>query len=326
MKLWCVFFLTFINSIYALDYQKLSIYQNQDAEKLWQREIDPNIKPAPVTESISVEMKDYYEEIKADKKVTVYWGLGKDGYYKARLTELKNMILELAKQDQRKLSVTKFQEDKILILEDQKSKVSFEILAGHERNEFYQSFKDYEVVMYHGHSRYGRGPAFGEYENYFRIGENFQTIEVGTQNPYFLNEEVLLSETYPLNAVKFGEVQDWFQYRGQKLESSHLKEDSYTINIEGNGRDFKDAEFYEGKQIIFFYSCSNVHYWKKPFRDRFDDLQEKIVFGTDIEGHWGTSPTATLIYSLIVERNNSKEIVDELDATGDCGENCFVSY
>ena len=106
---------------------------------------------------------------------------GKDAYYSGRFSAMVNMFKDLAKTYN--LSIKKWNLNNItqqVSFVNAVTGVKYNITFGYERNDYYNAFKNYEVVMYHGHSRYGRGPAFEKYTNYFRIGTKFPGIEVSS--------------------------------------------------------------------------------------------------------------------------------------------------
>jgi hypothetical protein len=97
-------------------------------------------------------------------------------------------------------------------------------------------------------------------------------------------------------------------------------------NIAGLDIDFKNTEFKSTRQIIYLYSCSNIDYFRNTIRARFPDSSQKIVFGTKVPGYWSYTPEVAFITSLVQQVNSSDTIVRNLNATRDCGSDCFVAY
>lgn len=291
-------------------------------------EKDPALvgKPVLYDTPLNINMQGFYNAFKQSKKVRIYLGFGKDAAHAGRATEINTMLEELVKFYDLKLSDWKFDApNQFISFHDDTTDIDYSVQIGDERNAFAKAFENHEVVMYHGHSRYGRGPAFKEYWNYFRMGNVFPVIEVDTRNPYFRTEPIQDTATYPIQTVELSGSQWQYQYEGQKTESSYLPPDSYTKLIPGNDKDLRKAKYLRGKQLFYFYSCSNSHYWKTPLRNLFRPT-DKMVFGTHVDGYWGSKPSAVFIASLIRGVDTSTEIVTELNATKDCPNDCFTAY
>ena len=288
----------------------------------WQPEItnlESSLAPLP-----NINLQGFYTEFGADGVVRIFEGLGAERYYPRWGEDLHRMLQTIATQE--KLPFTQF------TMNPQLTKISFinsltnlryEVTIGNERDQFSNAFSSYEVIMYVGHSRYGRGPAFQNMTNYFRMGNVFETIEVDTRNKYFLSEEMQLTETYPSISINLNNQDYFYQYRGQKVESSHLPVDSYTKNIPGLSVDFDNASFMEGRQIFWIHSCSNVNYFKDPIRSAFPDSKHKFVFGTSADSYGAVQSSAVFIASLAKQLSNSSMVVTELNKT-DC--KCFTTY
>lgn len=291
--------------------------------KGWNPEVARFTRAKP-QRSLNIRMKPYYDAFKENGEVNVYFGHGIDGWTFERPKALNDMLF---KEVGTHSANWKFDETTRTISFTRKSdNVDFRIKVGYERNEFAKAFEKNQIVMYHGHSRYGRGPAFEVYSHYFRIGYLFPVIEVDTRNPYFLNEDILETDVYPVKKVDLNGKSYSYQYDRQKDHTSYLPDPSYIKRIEGNGKDWREASFLDGKQIYFMYSCENEHYWKDPIRDTFPDTSDRIVFGTVKTSYWSSVPGAVFLSSIIKQVDDSRTIVDSLNATKDCGENCFSAY
>jgi hypothetical protein len=157
------------------------------------------------------------------------------------------------------------------------------------------------------------------------MGSVYSTIEVTAQNPYFLMEPIQLTGQYRVQTADIDGKNYSYQYRGQKNEESYLDPAAYTKNIPGLDKDLRQVSFPSKKQIFYFYSCNNIDYFKSPLRRMMPKSSEKMIFGTDNEGWWGTKPDAVFIMSIARGVSSSSGIVSELNATHDC-ENCFIAY
>ena len=148
-------------------------------------------------------LKNYFNDFQKDGLLNIYIGFGKDAYDKDSSKELLTYLAELNKGEA--LGWTN------IILNKTKNTISFEagaldieVQIGSIRSEYISSFSKYDVIMYHGHSRLGRGPAFEHYTNYFRMGTQFTTVEVDALLPAFLNEEIKMLQDYlELESLRF---------------------------------------------------------------------------------------------------------------------------
>lgn len=274
--------------------------------------------------AVNINLGEYYREFREDKKVTMYMGYGYESYFEGRFTQLYNMLLSLSSYYGLPLNNWFFNGSRIRFRDYQRG-IDYVIDLGASRNEYIDAFSNYEIVLYHGHSRYGQGPAFGTFWNYFRIGSNFETIEVDTRNPYFQKEPILKTDRYDLKSINIGGQKYPYQYRGQKDHRSYLPDDSFTKIIPGLTADLEKTKFLPKRQIFYFYSCKNRKYWRDSLRKFFPDVNQKFVFGTKEDAWGGTKPEAVMIISLVRGLLNSERIVDELNATNDCA-NCFTTY
>ena len=289
----------------------------------WVREAMPSSSSR--LSALNVSLAPFYQDFQSDKKVSFYIGFGKDAYTGYRVGEISTMLVELAKFHGMSFTNWSLDEHKEHVsFDDPKSGITYEIQVGHELNEFKRAFEHYDVVLYHGHSRYGRGPTFDDYTNYFRMGNNYRTIEVDATSTYYKSEPIQLTGQYPVQDTEVAGERVRYQYQGQKDETSFLEPTTYTKNIPGLDADLRAAKYLPTKQIFYFYSCSNIDYWKSPIRKLFS-TKDKVVFGTRSEGWWGSKPTAVLIMSIVSQVGKSGAIVDELNATDDC-KRCFTAY
>jgi hypothetical protein len=288
------------------------------------RETEDIVEPEP---ELQHDLTDYYDEMRADGTVKIFYGFGYEAYQSGEEPTFYEMLRELGAHEYPDAVDWSYDTDqKRIHFRDAKHDVRYQVDLGHERDAFASAFGTHRVVMYHGHSRYGRGPAFDSYWNYFRMGNIFENIEVDTRNPYFGDEPMQLTDDYPPITEKVDGQELTYQYRGQKIDSSYLPSDAYTKNIPGYDEDLSNASFLEGRQLVWLYSCRNVEYFKEPLRDRFPDPDSKFIFGTKKDGFWSEKPAAVFIMSVVAGVADSGEIVKRLDDTGDCGSDCFTSY
>ena len=310
------------------DYRYLKKTEVQEP-KNWSRESDNSARAmrveAPSEDLLNLDLNPYYAEFEGDGVVKVFLGWGVEAWSSDRVQSLKQQIESIAATERLPIKVEVQTERPGLLLRQENRGVTIQIDTGHERNEYANAFKDYEIVMYHGHSRYGQGPAFEGFQNYFRMGDVFQTIEVDTRNPYFSAEPILNTAEFPLLDVTLDNANFQYQYRGPKTEQSYLPSDSYTKMIPGGDKDLKTVEHSARKQIIWLYSCRNVYYFKNPLRAMFPNVNERAIFGTQSDGYWGNSPAAVFLAGLTKHFEKSREFVDGMNATGDCS-NCFTTY
>jgi len=278
------------------------------------------------SQEIKANLSSFYEEFAQDGNISIYIGYGYEAYFPERAAQIYEMIKVLASHYKINLMNWSFKKDQGSIqFYDPVRKLTYSIKVGSHRNNYIQAFSKYEVVMYHGHSRYGRGPAFGAFENYFRMGRNYSAIEVDTRNPYFQNEPILKTDLYPILSTTLDGELYLYQYRGQKDKLSKLPQNSYTKNIPGKDVDLVNASFLPGRQIFYFYSCKNRKYWRESLRDLFPNSNEKFVIGTYKNGYGSTKPEAVMIMSLVRQLSNSADVVKDLNSSDDC-RNCFTTY
>jgi len=289
------------------------------------------IPEAPVytdepADPVHADLRPFYKEFERDGLVTIYLGYGIGTYYPARGSQIFEMLKLLALHYELPLVDWNLSGDgSHLSFLNSKRGIRYSITIGYERNEFARAFSEYEIVMYHGHSRYGQGPAFQHYQNYYRMGRGFPTIEVDTRNNYFKDEPILKTDLYPIRWVRFGTRWLPFQYRGQKNGKSELPDTSYTKNVPGLDVDWTRTRFLPGRQLFYFYSCTNKQYWRESIRDRFPSLSHKFVFGTYKINRGRTEPDVLMIVSLLRGTTQSSKILDFLNTTKDCDQ-CFTTY
>lgn len=289
----------------------------------WTPELTPDTAE-DVSEPAQASLTPFLEEFRADGVVKMYIGYGYEAWFPERAGQLYNMLIDLGAYYGLPLDQWSFNGEQIRF-RDWRRGIRYVVRIGTERDEFMGAFESQEVVLYHGHSRYGQGPAFESFSNYFRIGANFPSIEVDTRNRYFRDEPMLLQERFPPRSVNLGGQRFSFQYRGQRDHRSYLPEDSFTKLIPGGDADLKTTRFLPSKQIFYFYSCRNRKYWEESIRGHFPDPTQKLVFGTFRDAFGSTQPDAVMIISLVRGMTRSGDIVSDLNATGDC-DNCFTAY
>lgn len=266
----------------------------------------------------------FYEEFSQDGEVSFYLGSGYQAQRDTRASETAQKIREQLDENHASPAGWLF-DSKKEELRFSLGETRYRVQFGHERDEFQRAFSQYEIVLYHGHSRYGRGPAFGSPTNYFRMSGLFPSLEVESENPYFLGESAVDTDEYPLKSFRLGEERLPYQYRGGRNPTAGLSSASHTKRIRGGDADFQATPFLPGRQIIYFYSCANINYFKKPIRKRFPDPSQKFVFGTDDTSYWGSMPQAVLIADVALGTSASSEILQDLNETRDCV-NCFTTY
>ena len=300
----------------------------------WQSEVDQNSATQNTTQKFSEENQElapYYEEFAELEEIKIYIGWGKDAWEPNRFGSFLNVLINT--MNFQRLNIVNFR------LDQQNMRVNFTsrwnnkkylIQGGYDREGYISALKDFDAVIYHGHSRYGRGPAFESYQNYFRLGKNHDMIEVSANNRYFIFENILNQDQYPPKvgySANNPNEEIYFQYRGGLVESSELSPDSFTVQIEANAKDFNNAEFKDGKQMFFFYSCKNRKYWENPFRERFPDKADKIVFGTKKDSYWLSNSSVVFILGLVKQIPSSKAMVAEMEQSRDnCVPDCYTSY
>lgn len=310
----------------ASDYSWLKIFDK--APEQWAFEETREIHSLHNEASAEADLTSFYDHFEKDKKVTIGIAWGQDADESWRPSGLEQALQTLLTQQG--IETSEWTHDaakKQISFRKTEGAVLYVISYSMERNDYIRYYKKNEIVMYHGHSRYGRGPAFGSYTNYFRLGLRWETIEVETNNPYFLNEPIMLQDQYPVSEITIDTKVYPFQYQGGKTEGSYLYSD-YVKNVEGNGIDFMNADFKAGKQIFWYYSCKNKGYWKKAIRTKFPNTNEKFVFGTLVDGYWSNAPAATFIANVVGRKTSSSEVVQTLNSVNDCGgiQNCWAAY
>lgn len=269
-----------------------------------------NAEPPP----LNLKMDPYYESITHSGEVRSYVGVGVEFYH----PQVASQILSAAKalSDHLQLGLTEWiweQEKSRLSFFDPQRQVRYFLTVGFERNEFIEALAYFPVVMYSGHSRLGRGPAFEDFSNYFRLGNIYATIEIDTRNRYFRTEPLKKTDEFPPLDVTLGGVEYEYQYRGQKDEYAHLPSDSYTKVIEGGPKDFNAATFMATPQLIFLWSCENSHYFKVPIRKKLTP-GKALVFGTwGVPHHGLIAPISIFLISLARELPSSLDFVAELN-------------
>ncbi|HCM39685.1 MAG: hypothetical protein A2Z97_04915 [Bdellovibrionales bacterium GWB1_52_6] len=275
---------------------------------------------------IEVSLRQYHQEFTRDGKISIYIGYGHEAWFPERAAQIFEMLKILGGHYGLTLTDWRRSEDgSIITFRDAGKALFYEITIEGDRNRFINAFATHEIVMYHGHSRNGKGPAFGAFENYFRMGRKHPSLEVDTRNIYFRNEPMLKTKRYPPLMMTFLGQTFLYQYRGQKHKKSKLPHTSFTKNIPGMDKDFMRTRFLPGKQFFYFYSCKNRKYWRDSIRSLFPDLNHKMVFGTFEDAFGGTKPEALMIMSVVRQLQNSGEVLELLNASKDC-ENCFTNY
>ena len=269
---------------------------------------------ATTTTPIGIPLASFYQEFAADGRVTVYLGSGIERWYATLPSNFFQMLESADAELKLGLSHLVYLPGQREIQFQDRLGIRYVLDFGDERDDFIAALKDYEIVFYGGHSRYGRGPAFREFWNYFRMGTVFPSIEMDALSPYFLNEPILQTTQYPVKFAMVDGASYRYQYRGETDESSYLPADAYTKVIEGNAKDLRAAAFLKGRQLFFFHSCSNIQYWKDPFRARFPRPQEKLVFGTTQPSHGDLRAEVALITALVRRFSSSSQALAELNA------------
>jgi hypothetical protein len=270
-------------------------------------------------------LQSHYEAIVNDGTVSIYYGMGYEMY--ANGNEETFALMLKSKLTKAGVGFQDFFYDQFtrnISFERTSDHVWFDIKVGHERNEWIAAWETHEVVLYQGHSRYGRGPTFGDWNSYFRFGPN-PAIEVDGRSPFFRNEPILNTARYPVQRTTVNGEEILYQYRGSKDPTAKLPDDSYTKNIEGNAKDFRNTNTLGGKQIFWLYSCKNRQYWRNEFRSRFPENGDKFVFGTIDDSFWSLEPAATFLTEIVKQTRESRQIVNKLNTLDDCNQ-CFTSW
>lgn len=267
--------------------------------------------------ALEIAMNGYYEEFANLDEISIYIGTGVEWTAPNQVQQLFDMLKAIAQQKTLDITDWQMSGSKITFFDKQKQ-LRYSITVGTERDQFADSFSKSPVVMYLGHSRYGRGPAFEDMTNYFRMSDEYQTVEMDVRNKYFLTETILKTDEFPLQSVTLDGKNYQFQYRGQKNTESHLGAEAYTKIIEGNAVDLDNATFWDGKQLVFLDSCSNEQHWKKLLRSRFSDPQQTLFFGTNCDTGVGMNHASIVIMSIVRQLPNSTNFVAELKGPHPC--------
>jgi hypothetical protein len=268
----------------------------------------------------------FYQAFAEDGVVSIYFGMGHQMYQSGVDETLFLMVRGWAKE--RHLALAEFAFDRhnrSFEFRRTTDGVFFRVVIGNDREAFAAALASTDIVMYQGHSRFGRGMAFRDFADYFRMGSEWPVIEVDTRNPSFAGEWILDQSFYPLREIVVNGMRDFFQYRGQKNETAFLPEDSYTIRIEGNAKDFRSARYLPGRQMFWLYSCKNQQYWATSIRRKFPSRQEKYFFGTIDDSFWGLEPAALFLLDVAANVRSSQSILRSLNSTTDCYR-CFTTY
>lgn len=314
----------FASSVFALDYRAIEGLESKPGFPI---EHTPNRRPAGPP--VQTDLAPFYQEMEQDGVVTFYLGIGAQGYSPQYVSSLAEALRKVIVSNN--LPLTK------PILYPQKEQVQFSsvdgkrkylIQIGKERNDFMSAFKRYDIVMYGGHSRYGRGPAFEQMSNYVRIGDEFDAIEVDTRNPYFLEETILKTAEFPLIPIELGGTEYQYQYIGAKDHTSELSSNSYTKNVPGMDVDLQDLETKDQRQIYLFNSCSNEGHWRKTLRNKFPETGEKVILGTIYDAYVPISTFTVMILQVAMHAPTTLAITQEMNQLPDTctNPNCYTSY
>lgn len=181
-----------------------------------------------------------------------------------------------------------------------KKPLTFRVKVTRAKAHFVAALRD-EVVIYSGHSRHGRGPAFADMSDYFRMGD-YRHVPVLEVRPAQFPEEPMLMKLllnprgftflsygkhYFTAAVKPAgyesakfQVQEdhhgkWL-YRGAAFLDDTFGDGDRIKLIRGGAADLhqarRDGAFRvdergkDAKQIFWFYSCDSAYHFKKPWR------------------------------------------------------------
>lgn len=282
--------------------------------------------PEEPSDTLSVRLDPFYRDFEADRNVSFFVGYGYQSYYPERARQIMEMLKVLGVHYGLTLEQWSLTPDnRVITFRNARNGINYKVTVENERDAYARAFSEYDVVIYHGHSRYGQGPAFDSFQNYFRMGRNFETIEVDTRNRYFAEEPIQKTDIYPLYTADLNGRRYLYQYRGGRDYRSELSQQSFTVNIPGKDLDLRRTRFLQGKQLFYFYSCKNREYFRESLRDLFPDVNHKAVIGTYRDGHGSTKPDALMIMSVVRHAYDSVEVVNELNETGDC-DKCFTSY
>lgn len=279
-------------------------------------------------EILETDLRPFYDEFAADGHVSFYVGYGNEGFYPERGEQILEMLKLMSTRSGMRLVDWNLRQNAngaYFSFKDASSGITYSVTVEGERNGYMRAFSRHEVVLYHGHSRYGRGPAFGMFENVYRMSDAHPSIEVDARNPYFRSEPILKRRKHPVRWMDWYGERLLYQYRTQKSLESELGRGAYVKNIPGRDVDLTTTSFLPGRQIFYFYSCKNRNYWRDPIRKKFPDRSQKAVFGTYKDGYGATRPEAVMIMTVVKRVSTSREVVRHLNATRDCND-CFTTY
>ena len=125
------------------------------------------------------DMSEFYETFNDQEEIKIYIGWGKDAWDQGRFSHFINVLINTI--NYQRLNIIDFKLNNNTLQAQFKSRINnktYFIQGGFERDAYIAALKNYDIVIYHGHSRYGRGPAFEKYQNYFRLGTNHDFIAV----------------------------------------------------------------------------------------------------------------------------------------------------
>ena len=175
---------------------------------VWTPEVSHPKDTVEITKSLEQDMAPYYLEFQSKGVVSIFLGWGYEIYSLPRYHTFYSTLQ--AASEQLHLGLTQWTSAAELPkigFTDPKNNVRYEITLGHERSDYINAFSHYDVVMYGGHSRHGRGPAFDSFSNYFRMGNVFDQIEIEAENTNFLTEEIQLTSKYPIKSIQIRSIQ-----------------------------------------------------------------------------------------------------------------------
>ncbi len=184
-----------------------SFAANYDFLKPLEHKRLPHVLEKPLFETppsppANADLSSFYKEFEKDGVVTIYqaianhhapylWGQTLKGMLEAIRQELSLPLGQFV------LNASKTE----LSFVNESTGIRYVVRMGSDRYEFKEAFGNSEIVSYVGHSRYGHGPAFKTMHDYYRMGSIFATTEIDVLNPHFMKEQILLTETYPLQNV-----------------------------------------------------------------------------------------------------------------------------
>lgn len=315
--------------IFSASTTLLIILFNTDsyAKNSMTREHTPHIQRAQVTPE-AFDLGSVYDDFKQDGVISIYFGMGYEMYQSGNEETFALMLKGMLRGSTETISnFTYNSHTRTASFIRDSDQIKFQITIGGERNEWIDAWDDKEVIMYHGHSRYGMGPTFGGWNNYFRMGQEFDTIEVDTRNRYFHTEPFASRARHPVQRARVNGEDIEYQYRGALDSRSKLPSSSYTKQIESHGKDLREVKAIgtSRSQIFWLYSCKNYQYWRDELRQKFPHTSTVAIFGTIDDSMWGFQPSLTFVFELVNGNTNASEITSRLNATGDCND-CFTTY